>query len=368
MLRLESAKASACLKLNGHGARAVEVEPRIIPMYAFPNLRCLFLAGVSLVLGVTASSARPVYIQDNGGFFSESAKAEASRSIANLEQKLHKEVFVQTFPGLPADVQRGVDLQDKAATARAIGQWALKEFKSSEVNGVYILLVKSPAHLEVEVGTDTQKQAFTLRDRGTLVNLMLADLRAKQYDEALVNGVNFVAQTMRADAPVGGRTTVAQPYDLRRPREHAGGHFLPIIIGLIVVWVVFRLVRSLFRGGGGTMTGTGYSSGPMMGPMSSGGGGFFSSMLGGIFGAAAGNWMYDRFSGRDTPTFGSEPEVRQVDDPGYTGKDTDASGAGGSFDDNSGGGNSGSGGDFGGGDSGGGDSGGGDSGGGGGDF
>ena len=33
--------------------------------------------------------------------------------------------------------------------------------------------------------------------------------------------------------------------------------------------------------------------GPVYG---SGGGGFFSSLLGGLFGAAAGNWMYNSFS------------------------------------------------------------------------
>ena len=339
-------------------------------MYSFPNLRCLFLAGASLLLGAAVGSARSVYIQDNGGFFSQSAKTEASRTIASLEQKLHKEVVVETFPGLPADVQRSVNLQDKAAVSRAMQQWAEKQARADEVNGVFILLVKSPGYLQVEVGNDTQKRAFTLQDRDTLASLMRENLRAKQYDEALLNGVNFVAKTMRADDPLGARTGLAQPYDLRRPREHSSwGGFVPIVIGIIVIWVIIRLIGSLFRGGGGggMMTGTGYSGGPTMGgPMSGGGGGgFFRSLMGGIFGAAAGNWLYDRFSGRDTPTFGSEPEVRQVDDPGYTGKDTDYSGAGGSFDDNSGSGNSGGSGDSGGGDFGGGDSGGGDSGGGG---
>jgi uncharacterized protein len=193
---------------------------------------------------------------------------------------------------------------------------------------------------------------------------------------------------MLSHEPINLRSGAAQPSNPERPREHSWG-FLPIILGLIVVWIVIRLIGSLFRGGGGggMMTGTGYSGGPMGGgPMvGGGGGGFFSSLLGGIFGAAAGNWMYDRFFGssRDSQTFvSSQPEVRQTEDTGYAGKDTydnfnDTSGGGGGDfgsggdsggGDTSGGGDFGSGGDSGGGDFGGGDSGGGDSGGGGGDF
>jgi uncharacterized protein len=348
-------------------------------MYLFPNMRTLLLAVASLVVGVSVGSARSVYIQDGGGFFSESAKAEATHSIAALEQKLHKEVVVETFPSLPADLQKGVNTADKASVAKVVQQWAVRQIKAHNVNGVYILLVKSPPHLQIEVGPDTQKRAFTLGDRDSLTSLMLNDLRAKQYDNALLNGVNFVASTMLTHEPTNLRSGYAQPANQIRPREHSWG-FLPIILGLIVVWIIIRTIGSLFRGGGGgMMTGTGYSGGPMMGggPMigGGGGGGFFSSLLGGIFGAAAGNWMYDRFFGsRETGTFTSQPEVRQVDDTGYTGKDTydnfnDTSGGGGGdfgSGDTSGGGDFGSSGDSGGGDfGGGGDSGGGDSGGGG---
>ncbi|HEY3897562.1 MAG TPA: TPM domain-containing protein [Chthoniobacter sp.] len=358
-------------------------------MYVFPNLRTVLFAAASLVLGASVSSARSVYIQDNGGFFSDSAKAEATHSIAALEQKLHKEVVVETFASLPADLQGGLNPGDKAAVDKVVREWAVKEIKARDVNGVYILLVKSPSHLQIEVGPDTQKRAFTLTDRDALAKLMLGDLRAKQYDSALLNGVNYVATTMLAHEPTNLRSGYVQPSNPSNTGGHSWG-FLPIILCLIVVWIVFRLIGALFRGGGGgMMTGTGYSGGPMMGgPMmgGGGGGGFFSSMLGGIFGAAAGNWMYDRFFGsRDVSNYGSQPEVRQVDDggSGYTGKDNyenfnDTSGGGGgdfgsgnSGGDTSGGGGGGdfgsSGGDSGGGDfGGGGDSGGGDSGGGGG--
>ncbi|HYR57464.1 MAG TPA: hypothetical protein VEO95_02495, partial [Chthoniobacteraceae bacterium] len=185
-----------------------------------------------------------------------------------------------------------------------------------------------------------------------LVSAMLARLRAKQYDDALLDAVNFVSSTMRAHAGAAVHTGFTQTNQVRRASQPSWGGIVPILIGLAVVWIVISIVRALFRGSGG------YSGGPGMSPMGGGGGGgFLSSMIGGIFGAAAGNWMYDRFFGGrgESSYFGSQPETRERIDQGFSGQDTDYSSSGDSFGGSSSGG-------------GGGDSGGGDSGGGGGDF
>jgi uncharacterized membrane protein YeaQ/YmgE (transglycosylase-associated protein family) len=349
-------------------------------MFEFPKLRSLFLVAALIIFGASRSSASPVPIQDNGAFFSDSAKSEASRNISELEKSVKKGVVVQTFKELPADVKQGLNLEDKAAVKSAIAQWALKQFKQSGVNGVYILLVKSPAHLQVEVGNDTQTRAFTLRDRDALVSAMLVRLHAKQYDDALLEGVNFVSSTMRANAPRGGRTNFTTQngpggganttlFGSTRPQQHSSGWLIPLLIGAVVVWIIISIIRSIFRGSGGGVAPGGMMS-PMGGGYGGGGGGFFSSLIGGVFGAAAGNWIYDQFSGnRGNSSFGSDRDNNQSNqntgDQGYTGTDTDATGSGGSFGDDSGGGGDSGGGDSGGG---GGDSGGGDSGGGGGDF
>ena len=86
-----------------------------------------------------------------------------------------------------------------------------------------------------------------------------------------------------------------------------------------------------------------------------GGGGFFQNMMGSMFGAAAGMWMYDNFFGSHSSasTFGSDPTDTSHSDGGFSGTDTDYTSSGGSFGDDSGGGFDG-GGDSGGGDIGGG--------------
>ena len=297
-------------------------------------------------------------IQDDAGFFSESAKADASFNIRELQKTLKKDVCVETFKEIPADVKQGVNPQNKAALNRMFDQWAVKRARLQSVNGVYLMLVKEPSHLQVVVGNDTQKQAFTLADRDMLVGMMLAKLRTKDYDAALREGMSFVASTMKihatsrprdaaAPAPVTSYRNDPQP-------KSSGGWLLPLLIIGLVLWVVLAIVRSLFRGGAA-------GGGTAMSPAAGGGGGFFRNMLGGMFGAAAGMWMYDQFFGsHGSSAYGASQDDRHSDnvgggggDSGFSGQDTDYTSSGGSFGDDSGGGG------FDGGDSGGGDSGGG---------
>lgn len=326
-------------------------------MLISPKLQSLAVVVALVALGVSTSSAKPASIQDNGAFFSERAKSEAARNIGELERTVRKDLAIETFKELPQEIRQGVNLEDKAAVNRVVEQWALKQARLNGVNGVYILLVKAPAHLQVEVGNDTQKQAFTLRDRDALVSTMLARLRAKQYDEALLDGVSFVSTTMRTHVAGHTRTGSMPMTPLPRAEHSSSGWLIPLLVGLGLVWVVVGIFRAIFRGGG---VGSGTTT-TMLPTGGTGGGGFFSSLLGGMLGAGAGMWLYDQFSGnRGNSAFGAEPDNRTNGDAGFSGQDTDYSGSGDSFGADSAGGSSGSGDSGEGGDSGAGDSGGGD--------
>ncbi len=286
------------------------------------------------VLGISESYARPAAIEDNAAFFSDTAKAEAARDVEVMGRSTNKDLVVETFLEIPDEFKRDANLADKVVIARLCERWAVRQAKAKGVNGVYIMLVKAPAHLEVVVGNDTQKQAFTLADRDALVGIMLGKLRAKQFDAALLSGVKFVSSTMRSHLAGGAQTSSPQPRRVMESSASSSPSILSILLGVGVVWIVIGIIRALFRAGSGAST---------MSP-ASGGGGFLSSLMGGMFGAAAGMWMYNQFSG----DHGSSAHAADHDgntstgDSGYQGHDTDYSGGSG-------------GGDFGGGDSGGGD-------------
>lgn len=301
----------------------------------------------TLLLGTVGARAAAGGIQDDGAFFSEFAKVNATGTINDVASRLHKDIAVQTFATVPEDMKASVLTADKATANRGFSQWAEQLARSKKVNGVFIMLVKQPAHLQVVVGTDTQRQAFTLADRATLVQRMLGQLRQHKNDDALIDAVNFISTTMQSH-----RSGAASP--LSSSRAHAsqqgGTSWLPTIGIVLLIWLGFSLIRGLFRSmsGGGGVGGLGQ-------PYGSGGGGFFQNMLGSMFGAAAGMWVYDQFFGSHNSAYGAPPTDMSSHDAGYTGTDTDYTSSGGSFGDDSGGGfdsggDSGGGGDFGGGD------------------
>ncbi len=312
----------------------------------FLNVACYLATTFALLGGTLNTQAGTAGIHDNAGFFSEGAKADATSNINDVQRRLKKDICVETFAEIPADVRGELNLQDKAAVNRVCDEWSTKRARELMVNGIYVLLVKQPAHLQVSVGNDTQRQAFTLTDRDRLVNTMLGKLRAKDNDGALREGMSYVAATMRGHLTSRSTThSQAAPapvtrYQTDAPKEQSsGGSWLVtlLIIG-VVAWLVLALIRALFRGGmsaGGSGTTPGAPSG---------GGGFMRSMMGGMFGAAAGMWLYDQFSGGHNSAYGAPPDNQLGNgsgtDSGFTGQDTDYSSSGGSFgsDDSSGGG------------------------------
>jgi uncharacterized protein len=144
-----------------------------------------------------------------------------------------------------------------------------------------------------------------------------------------------------------------------------------IILGVVAL-LAFRLIGALISGLFGGRGSGGYGPGGYgPGGYGVGGGGMFGSLMTGLFGAFAGNWLYDSFFGHghhgmSSTAFGGEDHSHSS---GFNdGAGEDFQGSGGDFDTGD---HSSGGGDFGGsdgGDFGGGDFGGGDFGGGGGDF
>ena len=293
----------------------------------------------TLLLGPSVARAEVGVIRDNGAFFSESAKSEASRQIGEISSRFKKDLVIETFQTIPADLKQGVNLQDRAAVSRMFEQWTLSQARQQRVNGIYILLSKEPAHLQVVVGNETQKNLFTLRDRDALVASMLARLRGKQNDEALHDGVNFIAATMKSRVVARSPGTVQAASKAPAEAPDQWGWVVPALIGFVVAWIVVGLIRSMMRGGGS-------AAAP---GASAGSGGFLSSLLGGMLGAAAGMWLYDQFSGNHD----SDHNRGTSDDAAGSRSDTDYSSSGDNFSSDSGGGDSGAD-DSGGGDSGGG--------------
>jgi hypothetical protein len=320
------------------------------------------LAGwLAAVAPVSASAVAPV-IKDDGKFFKDDARTKADEQIREIHREFNKDLLIETFPAVPEDLTKDVDMKDKTARNRFFEKWARDRARAADVNGIYILICKLPEHLQVEVGTHTLEKAFTIEDRNELSKKLLSDFREKKYDEGLLDAVDFVAKRLKAH----GVRSSAVPVGGGGMMEGLGGLLCVGVLVLAALWLVVGLFRAMTGGGnrGGYAPGGG-GYGPGYGGGGGGGGGFMTSLLGGMFGAVAGNWMYNSFFGGGSHMgggggFGNSGSVGGTDSSSQP--DTDYSGTGGDFGGDDGGG--GGGGDFGGGDAGGG----GDFGGGGGDF
>ena len=353
---------------------------------------------------LSTGSASAVWITDDARYFSDKAKEKAEADITAMQEKYKHELMIETFPEIPMKLQKELDDLGKE---KFFEGWARSRFKTLGDNGVYILICKKPGHLQVEVGNNTQKAGFTKAERAELAKSLTETFKNQKYDKGLAEAVEFVEGRYAAHRFDKDRERQSSPVPAEpNPSGHegvgiGGGVFgglmglvcLAIVVGL-GIWLVVAVIRAItgsgnrgYYGGGppgGGYGGGGYGGGGYGGGVGGGGGGFLSSMLGGMFGGAAGSWMYNSwFGGGSSHSSGSQVNEGGLGGGGYYGggntgssgdpgssipPDTDSSGTGGDFGDT--GGNDGGGADAGSGDFGGGGDigGGGDSGGGGGDF
>src|SRR5579862_121022 len=128
-------------------------------------------------------------IHDNAGVFKSETISTAQDLLHQIRNKSGRDVYVETYPSVPQD--REGELQTKGKT-RFYDEWAEDIGREHAVNGVVILIVKDPGHLEVNVGNVTRKTEFTVQDRDGLRDKMLADLNENNYDGALIDGLKLI--------------------------------------------------------------------------------------------------------------------------------------------------------------------------------
>lgn len=305
-------------------------------------------------------------VQDPAKLFTPGAVRRAEDQIQRLKRDHKKEIFVETLENLPSPEKGGPDQSNKQATSKWVSEFALGRAKAQSVNGVYFLLIKNPGKFQFEIGNKTLQKEFTLSDRDEAIQKIIPLLKENRMDDVLETLVGFVSGKMAQAHPVAAKAVAPgrQNNNVVAENKEANPLLGYLCIGALVlgaIMLVMGLMRGLMGGGGGMAGGPGMSPGY-------GGGGFLSNMLGGMFGAAAGMWMYDSFFGHGgSRAWGSGGEGQPYNGgemDSSSGQDTDYSGSGGDWGgggDNSGGGDwGGGGGDWGGG--------GGDFGGGGGDY
>lgn len=259
------------------------------------------------LLAVSTSFAVAPRVNDGAKFFSDAAVEAANQKIKRISTEFKKDLVIDTVASVPADMQAKFKEQGKTKFFR---EWSNKRAMDASVNGVYILICREPGHVQVEAGDATRRSnAFNDADRARVVQRMTEAFKEKKFDAGLTAAVDTVYSTFQerlprkatAPVPLNPATTRAQPAvkHVVNPAKAGNDSILSwVCFGLLavgIIWIIFRVIGALTGAGRGGAANAGGMGGPMQGGMGGGGGGFMTSLLGGIFGAAAGNWLYDSF-------------------------------------------------------------------------
>ncbi|HEX8522922.1 MAG TPA: TPM domain-containing protein [Tepidisphaeraceae bacterium] len=346
---------------------------------------------LALVLALLAPSLALAAVVDNGGFFSRGAVDQANQQLAQVKQQYGRDLQIETYDAIPNDVRSKYASLGKDELYR---RWAYDRARSEGVKGAVVVITRNPGHLQVDVGEETRRQAFTASNRDQLRDALLTNFKAQRYDQGLLSAVNIFATAMtqnKASAPAAPtsagpvRNNSNAPVPAGRPVSH-GFNFGKIILWGAIIFLGLTLIRRFIsrhntsypqRGYGnqpppmpGQQGDYGYGGGPGYGGYGGGyggGGGFGRGVGGGILGGLLGGWLGNRVFGQhhdhgaaQAPTdpntggggmFSSGPSDFSSESGGYQdiggggdfGGGGDAGGGGGDF---GGGGDSGGGGDF----------------------
>lgn len=293
----------------------------------------VYIALVGLLGFASRAHALTPEVRDGAGFFKPETVARANEIIKEVEQRYKKDLLVETVPHVPERERQEATSSDPHVKDRFFVDWADRRARDEGVNGIYVLITREPGHVEVAVGNRTRTE-FPDEERHRLVEILLNHFKKKEYDEGLLEAVRYVQSTLAAHTRVGGAPSAGSEHPglshETRGIEASWGLWHWLGLGLAVlfgVWLLSAVVRALAGGGGqpGGYTGPGGSAG--YGPAGPGGG-FFPSLMGGLFGAVAGSWLYDRFFSGESVSAAAEPTLDSAPAP----EDTDYTAEGGDFD------------------------------------
>src|SRR5262245_5987624 len=128
----------------------------------------------ALLIGLFAAPAGAApTVKDEGKLFSEAAKEQANKVIADIEREFKKDVFIEAYIKVPPErAERwGKDRKDSGSRGRFFKEWAEDRFRSHGTNGILLLLYREAPRsyfVEVVVGPATLKHDFTEEDAKAL--------------------------------------------------------------------------------------------------------------------------------------------------------------------------------------------------------
>jgi uncharacterized protein len=248
-----------------------KISVKLCSALSFLAVLLFLLAPVSRISAEPIASLQPHnYVNDFAGVLDASTQARLNALCQEVEQKAHAQIAVVTV--------KSVDGEDVVTYAVALYQkWGIG--KKGSDRGVLILLATNDHKYWTAVGYGLEG---ILPDGkvGGFGREMVPILRAGNYAAAVTLLTTRVASVIAQDA---GVTLDNQPRIAAPRRQPAPGGGGAVFLVLFLLFVVFSILRAIFRGGG-PRGGSGFWSGLLWGMLFSNLGGGRGGYGGGGFG------------------------------------------------------------------------------------
>ena len=148
---------------------------------------------LAMLLTSAVARAGEPGVRDDARILQPDTVSNVDRQLAAIKQQFGKDVVVETVGTIPEEKQQAFSSQPKQ---RFYEEWITSEGRRLNVDGLLILIVRRPGHLQVGVGSQTRKRAFTAEDRDELVRRMAEAFKQRAFDRGLLEGVQFVNERM----------------------------------------------------------------------------------------------------------------------------------------------------------------------------
>ena len=154
------------------------------------SFRCILLITLVLVATAQAVAVAPE-IKDEAKYFSAEAVKKANKAIREIARKYERDLLIETVASPPGDEAQRVKRLSREEQSKYIRNWAIDRAEAAVVNGIYILVCKEPARIEIVI-TPKAKAGFGKEPFEKLREELLKGFRDKHYDEALDKTVVIV--------------------------------------------------------------------------------------------------------------------------------------------------------------------------------
>jgi uncharacterized membrane protein YgcG len=206
----------------------------------------LLLAGICWLAVNGPVGAAPPAIKDEAHVFSPHVKDQAEKELEEIGRLYNKEVIIELVPSVPEGgwwnrlKKWMLYSKDPKSRKRFYEDWAKRNARAAGAKSIYILIVKepSPLHLEIAAGRDAQKKdGLTPADCRRLQEQLQASFQKGQYDASLEETIRDLRRTLRDN-----RDAAIIPAE-EFPWAEVGS-FIGIMLGL---WLCLQLMQKFLR-------------------------------------------------------------------------------------------------------------------------